>query len=245
MTSISFPVAEQEPAKGKATPDDLWQRTKYEFRGVSSTGGSYLGWSSSGGDYDSEKVQQFKEELLRLIGAYAPNIRHLDAQENVVIAVRGTPGPTQISTQVKTPIPEPEIERLKEEVERLKQEAEKLKGEKKEAEKLEKEVEKLQGKLQSVPQPRPQPGSAMVIDKVGPVVAVYGEKGGVSYGSSTGVPVVAVSKDGHKHVLAISDNSARSRTTLIIKASRQSIMSYKDGGLDFDAFMKQAEITQY
>jgi len=246
MTSISFPVAEQESPEEKVTPDDLWQRTRYELRGVSSTGGSYFGWSSGGG-YDSEKVQQFKEELLRLIGTYAPNIRQLGAQENVVIAVRGTPGLIQISTKVKIPpIPEPEIERLKEEVERLKQEAEKLKGQemKEEAEKLEKEVEKLQGKLQSVPQPVPQPRSAMAVTtgKAGSGVTVYDEKGSGSYVAVTGVPF---SKETRTLFVTVPDNSARSRTTLIIKVSGQSIMSYKDGGLDFDAFMKQAEITQY
>jgi hypothetical protein len=253
VTSISFPVAEQEPPEDKVTPDDLWQRTRYELRGVSSTGGSYFGWSSGGEDYHSEKVQQLKEELLRLVGTYAPNIRQLGAQENVVIAVRGTPGLIQISTKVKIPpIPEPEIEKLKEEVERLKKEAEKLKGQemKEEAEKLQKEAEKLQGELQSVPQPVPvvpQPRSAMAATtgEAGSGVTVYAEKGGGSYGAATGVPFVAVSKDAHKHVIAISDSSAKSRTTLIIKASRESIMSYKDGGLDFDAFMKQAEITQY
>jgi hypothetical protein len=90
MTSISFPVAEQAKApQEKAPPDDLWQQTKYELKGLQVPGITY---ADIGGNYDSQKVAQLKEELVRLIGTYAPNIRQLSSQENIVIAVRGKPG---------------------------------------------------------------------------------------------------------------------------------------------------------
>ena len=90
MTSISFPVAEQaEAPQEKTTPDDLWQQTKYELKGVGVPSVTHV---NIGGNYDSEKVEQLKEELVRLIGTYAPNIRQLSSQENIVIAVRGKPG---------------------------------------------------------------------------------------------------------------------------------------------------------
>jgi len=43
--------------------------------------------------------RRLKEVLVRLIGTYAPNIRQLGPQENVVVAVRGTGNPKQL--QVK------------------------------------------------------------------------------------------------------------------------------------------------
>jgi hypothetical protein len=90
MTSIGFPVAEQmEEPQEKATPDDLWQQTKYELKGLRVPGITH---ADIGGNYDSQRVERLKEELLNLIGTYVPNIRQLSSQENVVIAVRGKPG---------------------------------------------------------------------------------------------------------------------------------------------------------
>jgi hypothetical protein len=101
MTSVGFPVAYQTDApQEEATPDDLWQQTKYELKGVPSrmTGISVANLHS-GENYDSQKSEQLKEVLVRLIGTYAPNIRQLGSQENVVVAVRGTGNPKQL--QVK------------------------------------------------------------------------------------------------------------------------------------------------
>ncbi len=88
MTSIGFPVAERKTAEGKPAPDDLWQQTRYEISGGPGAM-SVIGRSDSG-KYESEKVEQLKEELLKLIGTYAHNIRQLGANENIVVAVRGT-----------------------------------------------------------------------------------------------------------------------------------------------------------
>lgn len=90
MTSVGFPVAEQTEEEHKeSTPDDLWQQTKYELKGGQTPGISFANIS---GNNNTETVEQLKEELLRLIGMYAPNIRQLSSQENVVVAVRGTQG---------------------------------------------------------------------------------------------------------------------------------------------------------
>jgi len=97
MTSIGFPVAYQtEAPQEEPTPDDLWQQTKYELKGVPSrmTGISVANLHSEE-NYDSQKAEQLKEVLVRLIGTYAPNIRQLGPQENVVVAVRGTGNPKQ------------------------------------------------------------------------------------------------------------------------------------------------------
>ena len=95
MTSIGFPVSERKTAEGKAAPDDLWQQTRYEISGAPGGGTSgamhVIGLSDSA-KYEPEKVEQLKEELLKLIGTYAHNIRQLGANENIVVAVRGTTG---------------------------------------------------------------------------------------------------------------------------------------------------------
>ena len=102
MTSIGFPVAYQtEAPQEESTPDDLWQQTKYELKGVPSriSSMSFAG-RNLGENYDSQKAEQLKEVLVRLIGTYAPNIRQLNPKENVVVAVQGTGTPKQL--QVKT-----------------------------------------------------------------------------------------------------------------------------------------------
>lgn len=152
MIRVDFPVAEQKAPQEETTPDDLWQRTRYELRGMQ--GGVYgdvFASRGTGGSYDSEKVKRLKEELLKLIGTYAPNIRQLDPQENVVVAVRGVPAATQISVysvdrRVKQSV-EQEMERLKKELGKLQQQQGKVKEEaeklKQQQNKAKEEAEKL------------------------------------------------------------------------------------------------------
>jgi hypothetical protein len=94
ITSISFPVAELKEPKAEKTPDDLWEQTKREIKGISKSGefkvsAAHINMTEEG--YSAEKVDRLKRKLLETIGDYALNIRNLKSHENIIIAVRGTP----------------------------------------------------------------------------------------------------------------------------------------------------------
>jgi len=95
ITGIQFPVAARKVLqKQEATPDELWQKTRDELKsGIFVPSGSLvynIEYGLGGGqNYDSIKVEALKEELLKLIGTYAPNIRQLGPQDNIVIVVKG------------------------------------------------------------------------------------------------------------------------------------------------------------
>ena len=221
MTSISFPVAERTVTQEETTPDDLWQRTKYELTGgrglVSAISFANRG---AGKSYDSQKVEQLKEELLRLIGTYAPNIRPLGPQENVVIAVRGTSELFRINVLPS----QHEMDRLKEKVEEIREEAEQLRIRHRNGVKYE---------VRSSSPTSPKGTEAAVV-----VAQEAAAPGTPKMTAEVWAPMVG------KYV-AMSDRSDTGRTTLIVKANKEDIVAYKDGKLDFDGFMERAEVTQY
>jgi hypothetical protein len=332
ITSIGFPVAEQKPPEEKATPDDLWQRTKYELRGGQVQNTQYytqyfVTHHDASGAYDSGKVEQLEEELLKLIGTYAPNIRQLGSQGNVVIAVRGTTTPRRAQVSVShTPLESEYVTTAKHVSKQTGEATESdnsipyklaepadvtikihdLKGQLVRTLKLgQKDAGKYTahwdgknddgkkvasgiyfysikagdftdtGKLvvvkqtkpdyivttgtvipQSKPEsteppkpvaqvPKPESGATEVSEiVVVPKVATVSEPVEVWVGTKDGSYKEAA-KGYSKFIAALSPRSDTGRTTLIVKASKKSIMAYKDGKFDFDAFMKEAEITQY
>ena len=248
MTNISLPLAELEVSEEEPTPDDLWTQTKYELKGVKGGGkGFSIFGKGEGTEYDPEKVEQLKEELLKLIGTYAANIRHLGAQENIVIAVRG-PGRIHkiIVPEVSLSMSDSGVHTTVAKVKSTGGKAPALgvyddstgdkalalgvydnsTGDKALAlkdKKLASEDEKLEEvnivSIPSAPVPVPQ---------VRTVVKVNGD-----------------SKKTDHLFIGMPDDGSGTRTTLIIKVDKKSIMEYKAGELSLESFAERADITQY
>jgi hypothetical protein len=228
VTSINLPVAERKVSEEEITPDDLWRQTRYELRGVHTGAAAFnyqaYGSDAASGGYDSGKVDQLKEELLRLIGTYGHNIRQLAPQESVVIAVQGTAnrayGIGRIAVNLTKPSPVPKMSGMSDVVVVTEQGDNEiwLKTRKDMRESLKKAEESMEKAEDSTKK------------------AADAFKRAEDYSQQ-------LKKTGGLYVTTAS--GARGRTTLIIKVSRESIMSYRDEELDLDEFMKQAEITQY
>ena len=94
--NVGFPVVklpEDSPVK-ETKPDNLWDQTKRELKEGSfaytygSPAPDYI-IDTNPTSYDQKKVEQLKDELLRLIGEYSNNIRNLQPNDNVSIIIRG------------------------------------------------------------------------------------------------------------------------------------------------------------
>ncbi len=327
MISARFPLAEQKPPEpeAKAAPDDLWQETKNELRGMPNRRIIDAGGRKYESRYESEIVERLKRELLKLIGTYAPNIRQLGSQENVVIAVRGTSGFPVVAEQPALTISQ--LRKLtSEQLALTYSQRRKLESEHPEVEHWSygqrsngKSLKPVTywGHSHRIPYKLEEPGEVTIkiYDVKGQLVRTYdlgqkdigadtahwdgkndaGEevasgvylyKTNAGDSSTTGKLVVVGGtfpktltrgiasesllthlKDDKvlkvqelgllqqeklhakiQHQWSYVPTSARiatGRTMLIVKVNKESIMAYKDGQLDLDGLLKQAEITQY
>jgi hypothetical protein len=236
MTSISFPVAEQKPGEAEAAPDDLWQQTKYELSGAPGAM-SVIGRGESG-KYESEKVERLKEELLKLIGTYAHNIRQLGANENIVVAVRGTTGYAHtvslsgmMNYVVKqgegyelVAVSKPEVTNTEVWVKKregkleAKSELGKPELEKPELEKPEAAPEAPRTESAPITIPAPTPSTANIAVSKPSIPAI---------GTVTAEPGVG------------------GRTTLIIRVSKSDAEDYRMGRFDLDELGDRTEVIQY
>lgn len=265
MTSIGFPVAEKKVSQAEDRADDLWQEAKSEMSGVE---GRRSGIRTSE-DYNPEKVSQLREELLKIVGTYGPNIRQLGPQENIVIAVQGTPGPFPEVGFTYPHVNDLEPVRIG----------------------IEKAIEEYGQKVRSTgektgtagseskPAKAPEaPASAESIPGPADLAELNAAKSELDEGSAAlrqleaelakNAVESAKSADALKQAesklreraeqlkslevarrayigLPMLEAAGRSRTTLIIRVSKESIMAYKEGKADLNALMKQAEIIQY
>ncbi len=120
LTKVDFPLApppEIQVEKADSGMDPLWQRTKQEMfpsqvgvRGGSTTivankhgTYSYLvsEHTSMGTDYDPDRVDELKRKLLRLL-RHATNIRNINDQEWITLAVTGASQPVIIKQVIVT-----------------------------------------------------------------------------------------------------------------------------------------------
>jgi hypothetical protein len=253
MTSIGFPVSERKTAEGKTAPDDLWQRTRYEIIGV--PGAMSLISRGDSGKYEPEKVEQLKEELLKLIGTYAHNIRQLGANENIVVAVRGAgdyphsvslrtmfsdhvliePGQSSVTLFAKVPEAVPTTGAPKAEVWVKKKEG---KPEaKSELEKPELEKPELE-KPEALPKAPRTESPPITIPTPSTVTA-----------PSTGmaVPKPSVPAIGSVPIIGTvaPEPGVGGRTTLIIKVRQSDAEDYKMGRFDLDELGDRTEVIQY
>lgn len=95
MMDVGFPVVkppEDKPVK-ETKPDNLWDQTKRELKegSFAYTYGSPVSDDIIGTTtfYNQTKVEQLKDELLRLIGDYSNNIRNLQSDDNITIVIKG------------------------------------------------------------------------------------------------------------------------------------------------------------
>jgi len=99
MMKVGFPVVklpEENPVK-ENKQEDLWDQTKRElkegpskpFAYGSNSSDNMIGGGGAPASYDQTKVDQLKNELLRLIGDYSNNIRSLQPDNNVSIIIKG------------------------------------------------------------------------------------------------------------------------------------------------------------
>jgi len=230
MTSIGFPVSERKTAEGKAAPDNLWQQTKYEISGAPGVGAPgtmhVIGFSDSA-EYEQEKVEQLKEELLKLIGTYAHNIRQLGANENIVVAVRGTTGyahtvslrgMTNYGGYELVAVSKPEVTKTEVWVKKKEGKPEaKSEPVKPELEKPEAAPESPRIESAPITIPAPTPGKAIGLSK--PTVPEIGA--------------------------VIAEPGAGGRTTLIIRVSISDAEDYKMGRFDLDELGDRTELIQY
>jgi hypothetical protein len=96
MMDVGFTVVkptEDKPVK-ETKPDNLWDQTKRELKEGSfaytygsPTSDDRIGTNPT--SYDQKKVEQLKDELLRLIGDYSNNIRNLQSDDNITIVIKG------------------------------------------------------------------------------------------------------------------------------------------------------------
>jgi len=102
MMNVGFSVTKppEEKQTQEAKPNDLWEQTRREITEqgrltgseYGSTTGSEYGstWNVKIADsYDQAKVERLKNELLKLIGDYANNIRNLAPDDSITIVIRG------------------------------------------------------------------------------------------------------------------------------------------------------------
>lgn len=242
VTSIGFPVAEIEVPEQKDAPDELWIRMKSELRGESTSGsGAYgISYKDAAEKYDAEKVKQLKEELLKLVGTYAPNIRNLGSGENVVVAVRGSSSFGKIirsivyDTRSDAMIVEKSLSVFGS--------AEPGSPEKT------LEITKPPSMSEPVVAPPEEAPEAVTPSTVAPSKSVPQlVQGAAARRRSDVVAATVVGKkpDGKSYTMVLSDGISKGRTNLIIKVGKGDIIAYKDGKLDHNAFMKKAEIIQY
>ena len=238
VTSINLPVAERPEPQTEAPEDDAWQRMKQDLRGTPTAApGLPYGHPATGGSYNPEKVEELKKQLLELIGAYGSNIRQLGSQESIVIAMRG-----MSSSGMRF---EDYVERIKVQTEELKKMKEVLqeKGKvlQKEGKELQKEAEQLSESRSKELQDRMEEPSKEVLPSSGmkavvatPDVRVVSTPDMKLVLPSTGL-LIGTSTIG----------GTRDYTTMIVKASREDILAYKNGELNFGGFMERAEVIQY
>lgn len=245
FTSVDFPVAEMVTVKEEASPDDVWQRTKYELRGVSSgkaTGeGAYQYYyytKSPGGNYNSGKVEELKKQLLELIASYGHNIRQMGSQESIAIAIRGTTTgsaqPYGLVRDLRTGTAIVTYDQSS---------GLQFQGDQSVTTAIT-TGEASETSIQSSPTE-----SASISASTKPASA---ESPAISSATAVSVPaaqdaaVAAPPGSGSiSYWSTDSDIGSGRHTTMIIKVNRENIMAYKDGKLNLDEFMKQAEITQY
>ncbi len=236
MTSIGFPVSERKTAEGKAAPDDLWQQTRYEISGA--PGAMHVIGLSDSAKYEPGKVEQLKEELLKLIGTYAHNIRQLGANENIVVAVRGAAGYAhnvslsaimnygeryKLVAVSKPEMPETEVWVKKREGKpEAKSELEKPELEKPELEKPEvaPKVPRTEESHITIPAP-----STVTVPSTG-----------IAVSPKPSVPVIGT---------VIPEPGVGGRTTLIIKVRQSDAEDYKMGNFDLDELGDRTELIQY
>jgi hypothetical protein len=82
MMNVGFSVTKppEEKQTQETKPDDLWEQTRREIMEQGRTIGSEYGSTRNikiVDSYDQTKVERLKNELLKLIGDYANNIRNL------------------------------------------------------------------------------------------------------------------------------------------------------------------------
>lgn len=79
----------KQPEKAKEPVDATWEEAKQEVFSPEDTGGSVK--QASGPEYDAQKVEEFKTELIKTL-KHASNIRNLKADEWVILTVIGAGG---------------------------------------------------------------------------------------------------------------------------------------------------------
>lgn len=165
ITNIQFPVATKEKEPAPKEPVDLWKRIESEVRGERG-----LAVSSTSG-YDEAKVKQLKEEIIRAIGTYAPNIGQLKPEDSITVAVFGK----------------------------------------------------------------------------GSIPMGGGGKGAFSFSTSKNQQkeVTVIESPGDAFGGFTIFGATPESTTLIIQVKKKLLTSYETGEIDFDTFLKQAEIVQY
>lgn len=237
MTSIGFPVAEKKEIKEEKTSDDLWQEAKSEL-----AGGGAPRYGSSFSGYSGEKVERLKGKLLEAMGTYGSNIRQLGSQENIVVAVQGTSSPDVPFMYTTGASLEPIKVHVKEMPE-----------------------------LSAVPEPSDVFVAPVPVEPVVPSsnaapaqkdlkLVMKADEMRIKADAMKQVEVeikeaqrdfekqqkaLASSGDAYLSLIGTPDVSSRGRTTLVIKASKDSIIAYKNKRIDLDEFLNQAEITQY
>jgi len=299
MTRIDFPVAERKVTQEEIAEDDLWQRTKYELKGGQKDRVyvDVFAKRGAGEGYDPKKVEQLKEELLKLIGTYAANMSKLGSEEHVAVVVFGARTSSKLLSwstgQAIGESVERETRRLKKELDEMRLQQEKAKEELekllqqqgKSKDKLDKRLDET-GSIESAPGPPSTAKAAAVATPVpappakaaavpAPVVVVAKRSpSSVTVSETNKVIVPGIGKiepeikEFDANVLkkeqfkAQADQAAmqkltgfayggpstrdsRGRTTLIIIASKEDIMAYKNGRIDLDQFTEQADIIQY
>ena len=263
MTSIGFPVSERKTAEGKAAPDDLWQQTRYEISGGpggSAPGAMHVIGLSDSAKYEQEKVEQLKEELLKLIGTYAHNIRQLGANENIVVAVRGTTGYAHtVSLRGMTnyggyellAVSKPEVTKTEVWVKKkegkfeAKSEVGKPELEKAELEKPEMEKPEAAPKAPRTESPAvtiPAPSTV----EAAPPKAPLKKESHVMIPAPAPAKATGLSKPTVPEIGAvIAEPGVGGRTTLIIRVSRSDAEDYKMGKFDLDELGDRTELIQY
>ena len=90
--------------KPKEGVDPVWERTKQQMHGVRSGRNVQISAAEWHGQYDAEKVQDLKKNIIKDLG-HASNIRHLQPEEQVVLSVVGsiaTPAVAVLHNEIRT-----------------------------------------------------------------------------------------------------------------------------------------------
>jgi hypothetical protein len=208
---------------------------KQDLRGTPTEApGLPYGHPVTGGNYNPEKVEELKKQLLELMGAYGSNIRQLGSQESIVIAMRGMSSHGMRLGNY--------VEKLKMQTEEIKKKTAELQKElqekgkelQKEAEQLrESQLKELQDRMEE-PGKETLPSSGMKAVVATPDMKVVSTPDMKLIVPSTGL-LIGTSTIG----------GTRDYTTMIVKASREDIVAYKDDEIDFAGLMERAEVVQY